>query len=136
MTSTPPDHDGYELTVTREVIAQHYLTVPDPGPEGELHSHQFVLEVQFAGPSLDEYGYLVDIDAVNEILDDVEARYRDAVLNDLPEFEDLNPSVERFAENVADRIESALADPNPTHLTVRIWEDEEAWASHGRPLEG
>lgn len=134
MTPTPQEQPDYELTVKRDLIAQHYLTVPNPGPEGELHSHHFGLEVRFAGPSLDEYGYLVDIDQVNRILDDVEARYRDAVLNDLPEFGDENPSVERFAANVADRIEAALSDPNPTHLAVRIWEDEEAWASHARPL--
>lgn len=128
------DQDRYELTVKRDLIAQHHLTVPDPGPEGEVHSHDFEIEVRFEGPELDEYGYLVDIDAVNEVLDDIEARYRDAVLNDLPEFADENPSVERFAENVGDRIDAALADPNPTHLAVRIWEDEDAWASHARRL--
>lgn len=132
---TPNEHETrYELTVKRDLIAQHYLTVPDPGPEGELHSHDFVIEVRFGGPALGEYGYLVDIDAVNEVLDDIETRYRDAVLNDLPEFAGENPSVERFAENVGDRIAEALSDPNPTHLAVRIWEDEDAWASHARPL--
>lgn len=132
---TPSRHqERYELTVKRDLIAQHYLTVPDPGPEGEVHSHDFTIEVRFEGPELDEYGYLVDIDAVNEVLDDIEARYRDAVLNDLPEFAGENPSVERFAANVTDRIDAALSDPNPTHLAVRIWEDEEAWASHARPL--
>ena len=126
--------ERYELTVKRDLIAQHYLTVPDPGPEGEVHSHDFTIEVRFAGPELDEYGYLVDIDAVNGVLDDIESRYRDAVLNDLPEFAGENPSVERFAANVTDRIDAALSDPNPTRLAVRIWEDEEAWASHARAL--
>lgn len=120
--------------VSRELIAQHFLTVPDPGPEGEVHSHQYRLEVGFTGQSLDEYGYLVDIDAVNTILDDMEERYRDTLLNDLPEFEGQNPSVERFTRAVGDRIEQAMESPNPSYLTVRIWEDDEAWASHTRPL--
>lgn len=77
----------YELTVTREFIAQHFLTVPDPGPEGEIHSHHFTVEARFAGPSLNEYGYLLDIDDVNVVLDDLEERYRDTLLNELPEFE-------------------------------------------------
>jgi 6-pyruvoyltetrahydropterin/6-carboxytetrahydropterin synthase len=132
MTDATPQ---YELTVTRDFLAQHFLTVPDPGPEGEVHSHHFTVEVNFAGPSLGEYGYLVDIDDVNEILDALETRYRDALLNDLPEFEGHNPSVEHFARLFGDRVADALADPNPTHLEVRIWEDEEAWASHRRPLE-
>lgn len=126
----------YELTVTREFIAQHFLTVPDPGPEGEIHSHHFSVEVRFAGPSLNEYGYLLDIDDVNAVLDDLEERYRDTLLNELPEFEGLNPSVERFARLFGDRIEAALDDPASMELTVRIWEDESAWASHQRLLDG
>ena len=124
----------YELTVKRDIIAQHYLTVPDPGPEGVPHSHHFDVAVRFSGPSLDEYGYLVDIDEVNEILDGIQKRYRDTLMNDLPEFAGENPSVERFARSVGDRIDDQLSDPNPTALTVRIWEDESAWASHRRSL--
>ncbi|MFW6265846.1 MAG: 6-pyruvoyl trahydropterin synthase family protein, partial [Halanaeroarchaeum sp.] len=100
-----------------------------------IHSHHFELEIRFAGPSLDEYGYLVDIDAVNDVLDDIEDRYRDTLLNDLPEFEGENPSVERFARHVGDRIAAALPDGAPESLVVRIWEDESAWASHRRRLE-
>lgn len=127
--------DTYELTVTREFIAQHYLTVPDPGPEGEINSHHFTVELRFAGPELGAYGYLVDIDAVEAILDNLEDRYGDALLNDLPEFEGLNPSIEHFARLFGDRVAAALDDPTPTSLTVRIWEDDVSWASHSRVLE-
>lgn len=125
----------YELTVTRDFVAQHFLTVPDPGAEGEIHSHHFTAEVRFGGPTLGEYGYLVDIDVVNALLDDLEGRYRDALLNDFPEFEGRNPSVERFARLFGDRIEDALEEPNPTVLVVRLWEDDSAWASHRRSLD-
>lgn len=125
----------YQLACRRDFVAQHFLTVPDPGPEGEVHSHRYSVEVRFSGPSLDEYGYLVDIDDVNAILDDLEDRYRDALLNDLPAFEGENPSVERFARLFGDRIEAALDDPNPTELQVRLWEDDDAWASHRRSLD-
>jgi 6-pyruvoyltetrahydropterin/6-carboxytetrahydropterin synthase len=139
MTATGPDSDAidrpHELLVTRTLIAQHYLTVPDPGPEGEPHSHEFSFEVVFRGPTLNEYGYLVDIDAVEAALDDVEARYRDTLLNDLPEFEGLNPSIEHFARIVGDRIADALPTPHPTRLTVRVWEDDLARASHTRALD-
>ncbi|MFB6173299.1 MAG: 6-pyruvoyl tetrahydropterin synthase family protein [Halobacteriales archaeon] len=127
------DH-SYELTVTREFIAQHFLTVLDPGPEGEVHSHHFTVELRFGGDDLGAYGYLVDIDTVEAVLDDLEARYRDALLNDLPEFEGLNPSVEHFARLFGDRVADALGDPTPDAMTVRIWEDDLAWASHRREL--
>ncbi len=125
----------YHLTVTRTFVAQHFLTVPNPGPEGTPHSHQFQVEVEFGGRELNEYGYLVDIDAVDELLDRLEDRYRDALLNDLPEFDGLNPSVEHFARLFGDRVAADLAESTPSRLTVRIWEDDTAWASHRRRLE-
>ncbi|WP_251328956.1 6-pyruvoyl trahydropterin synthase family protein [Haloplanus pelagicus] len=124
----------YRLSVSRDFVAQHFLTVPDPGPEGEVHSHHFEVAVRFAGPDLNEHGYLVDIDAVDAALDRLEARYRDALLNDLPEFEGANPSVERFARVFGDRFVEAVPTEGPTRLTVRMWEDEDAWASHERAL--
>ncbi len=142
MTPTPPDTDTesspaetepYQLTVRRSFIAQHFLTVPDPGPEGVPHSHEFTAEVTFAAPSLNEYGYVVDIDAVDAALNTIEERYRDTLLNDLPEF-DGNPSVERFAERFGDRLVDHLDEPTPTRLVVRLWEDDLAWASHERRL--
>ncbi|MEF8813930.1 MAG: 6-carboxytetrahydropterin synthase [Halovenus sp.] len=129
------DNARYELAVTREFVAQHVLTVPDPEPpEGEVHSHCFTVEVRFGGSTLGEYGYLVDIDEVRGILDELEERYRDIVLNDLPEFEGLNPSVEHFARLFGDRVTDALSDETPDRLEIRIWEDETAWASHTRTL--
>ncbi|GGI94545.1 6-pyruvoyltetrahydropterin synthase [Halobellus salinus] len=132
----PHTDQAYELTVTRAFIAQHYLTVPNPGPEGEVNSHRFRVELRFAGPELGEYGYLVDIDAVDDILDSLADRYRDTLLNDLPEFEGLNPSIEHFSRLFGDRVAGALSNPTPTHLTVRIWEDDTSWASHTRRLDG
>jgi 6-pyruvoyltetrahydropterin/6-carboxytetrahydropterin synthase len=93
----------YTVTVVRPLIAQHFLTVPDPGPEGDLHSHHFRVEVELAGGTLNEYDYLVDIDEVNDALDAVERRYADETLNSLPKFEGYNPSVERFARVVHER---------------------------------
>lgn len=120
----------YTVTVRREFIAQHFLTVPDPGPEGDLHSHAFTLELRLSGPALNEFGYLVDIDHVDAGIDDIVARYRDATLNDLPEFAGENPSVEHFARHVAERFAADADLSNPERLTVRLWEDDSAWASY------
>jgi 6-pyruvoyltetrahydropterin/6-carboxytetrahydropterin synthase len=120
----------YTVTVVRPLVAQHFLTVPDPGPEGELHSHRFRLEVELAGEALNEYDYLVDIDEVEAALDAVEARYTDETLNDLPEFEGYNPSVERFARVVHERIADAVSTEEIDRLTVTVWEDDVANAAY------
>jgi 6-pyruvoyltetrahydropterin/6-carboxytetrahydropterin synthase len=120
----------YTVTVVRPLVAQHYLTVPDPGPEGELHSHRFRLEVELAGEELNEYDYLVDIDEVEAALDAVEARYTDETLNDLPEFAGYNPSVERFARVVHERVADAVSTEEIDRLTVTVWEDDVANAAY------
>lgn len=122
----------YSVTVSDSFVAQHFLTVPDPGPEGELHSHYFGVSAEFRGDSLGEYGYLVDIDAANRALSTVIDRYRDETLNELPEFEGLNPSVEHFARIVCDRFCEELSDDSPDEVTVRVREDDLAWASYRR----
>ena len=119
----------YTVTVLEDFVAQHFLTVPDPGPEGVPHSHHFEIELTFRGPSLGEYDYLVNIDEVEAALAGVRDRYEDTLLNDLPEFEGRNPSVERFARVVWERV-AAVGDDPVTDLAVTIWEDETAHAAY------
>lgn len=122
----------YTVTVCRDFIAQHFLTVPDPGPEGEVHSHHFETEVRLAGETLNEYDYLVDIDDIRTSLDAIEARYRDETLNDLPEFKGHNPSVERFARVVCDRLVESIDAPHVNRIEVVMWEDDDAAAAFDR----
>lgn len=123
----------YAVSVSRRVPAEHYLTVPDPGPEGDRHTHDYEVVVRLSGDSLDDYGYLVNIDDVEAALDDIEDRYRDATLNDLPEFEG-NPSVERFARHVCERLLDGLDVSNVERIRVTIREDETAAGSFERAV--
>jgi len=120
----------YELMVRRDFVAQHYLTVPNSGAENEWHSHHFSVEVELSGSSLNENGYLVDITEVEAALDALVGRYRDATLNDLPEFEGLNPSIEHFARIFATGLDDRLTAPQAQRLVVRVWEDDDAWAAY------
>ena len=124
----------YSVTVRRAFIAQHFLVGGDWGRENELNSHRYEVEARYEGPSLDEHGYLVDIDAVSEALDEIVERYRDQTLNELPEFAGLNPSVEHFARILGDRL--AIAADNVDALEVTVWEDASAAAGHRRALGG
>ncbi len=124
----------YRVSVSTDFVAQHFLTVPDPGPEGEPHSHRYELEVRCRGSGLNEYGYLLDIDELTAAVDAVEERYRDELLNDNEEFDGLNPSVEHFSRIVADRLAEDLDAPEVETLTVRLHEDDIAWASYERAL--
>ena len=122
----------YSVTVRCDLIAQHFLVGGDWGRENELNSHHFKIEAHFEGLSLDEHGYLVDIDAIRTALDAIVERYRDRTLNELPEFAGLNPSVEHFARILSDRL--AIAADNVDALEVTVWEDESAAAGYRRRL--
>jgi 6-pyruvoyltetrahydropterin/6-carboxytetrahydropterin synthase len=118
--------------VKRELIAQHFLVGGDWGRENELNSHRYEIEARYEGPSLDRHGFLVDIDAINSRLDGLVDRYRDRTLNELPEFDGLNPSVEHFARILSDQL--VIAAPNVDGLEVTVWEDGSAAAAYRRSL--
>jgi 6-pyruvoyltetrahydropterin/6-carboxytetrahydropterin synthase len=120
----------YTLAVKRDFIARHYLVGGDWGPENFPNSHHYVLELQLSGASLDQHGYLVDIVDVEKHLDGTVAHYKEQMLNDLPEFAGLNPSIEHFARIAAEQLNAKIHAPNISRLTVRLWENEIAWVSY------
>ncbi|TMF02397.1 MAG: 6-carboxytetrahydropterin synthase, partial [Chloroflexi bacterium] len=61
---------------------------------------------------------------------DARAHYADRLLNDLPEFHGLNPSIEQFARILCQRLGKRLAAPNLTGVAVRLWENDIASASY------
>lgn len=120
----------YTLAVKRDFIARHYLIGGDWGAENFPNSHQYTLELQLSGASLDQHGYLVDIVEVEKHLDETVAYYKEQMLNDLPEFAGLNPSIEHFARILAEQLNAKIHAANITSLTVRLWENEIAWVSY------
>lgn len=121
--------ETYAVAVRREFAALHYLIGGDWGAENELHEHQYLVEIRLEGTQLDRHGYLIDIDVVTAALEGQVDRYRGQTLNSLPEFAGLNPSLEHLARIMG----MSLATTIDTHLqvlTVRIWENEFAWAEY------
>jgi 6-pyruvoyltetrahydropterin/6-carboxytetrahydropterin synthase len=120
----------YSVAVKRDFIAQHYLIGGDWGAENELHSHHYILELVLDGSVLDRHGYLIDIVNIENTLETLVAYYRDRTLNELPEFAGLNPSIEHFSRILCQALAAQIAAPNISALTVRLWENEIAWAAY------
>lgn len=125
---------AYTVAVRRAFIAQHFLVGGDWGAENQKHSHHYAVEVQLEGDRLDQHGYLVDIVDIERSLEALVAHYRDQTLNDLPEFAGLNPSIEHFSRILAQRLAERLSAGRLTALTVKLWENEIAWAACRLPL--
>lgn len=126
----------FTTAVRRSFNARHFLIGGEWGGENEPHSHAYRIELALSGRELDRHGYLADIVEIEGILDGVSARYRDRMLNDLPEFADVNPSLERFCRIVADSIAERISAPGVSGITVTLWENEDAWASYRRERSG
>lgn len=122
----------YTVAVSRDFIAQHFLFGGDWGPENELHSHHYRVEVQLEGTELDKHGYLVDIVDIESALEALVAHYRDKSLNTLPEFKDLNPSIERLSKFFCDALCDRIQASNISTVSVKIWENQIAWAAYRR----
>jgi 6-pyruvoyltetrahydropterin/6-carboxytetrahydropterin synthase len=120
----------YTLAIKRDFIATHFLIGGDWGPENFPNSHHYELELQLAGDELDRHGYLVDIVDVEKQLGELVAYYKEKTLNDLPEFNGLNPSIEHFARILATTLNARIAAPNVRSVRVVLWENENAWASY------
>ena len=120
----------YTVAVKRDFVAQHFLIGGDWGAENFKHSHHYVIEVQLEGPTLDQHGYLVDIVDIEKHLNDLVTHYRDQTLNDQPEFKDLNPSIEHFSRILCQSLASWIKANTLATITVKLWENEIAWASY------
>lgn len=119
----------YTVMVKKDFEAAHFLISGASGPESKLHTHHYVSELLIEGQELDEQGYLLDIDELNAQLDEQIAYFKNRTLNELPEFEGLNPSLERLARFLCERLAVSLALPRFHSLTVKLWENEQAWAA-------
>lgn len=119
----------YHVSVQRKFIANHFLFGGDWGKENSRHGHPYRLELILSGRELDKHGYLVDIVQIEQILDETILRYEDKLLNELQEFEALNPSLERFSEIICRQINNKITAQNIGKVRLILWESEFAWAS-------
>lgn len=126
----------YTLAVKKDFIARHFLIGGDWGSENEPNSHHFVLQVRLEAAELDKHGYLVDIVKIEEEMDTAIEYFSESMLNDLPEFEGLNPSLEHFSRIACLKLLNAISPPGSGKFTVRMWENESCWAAYSTTFGG
>jgi 6-pyruvoyltetrahydropterin/6-carboxytetrahydropterin synthase len=120
----------YKVSVRGNFVAEHFLIGGDWGPENQKHSHDYQVEVRLKGATLDRHGYLVDIVDIKAHLESLLNYFQSKTLNEMPEFEGLNPSLEHFARIFCQALSSRIESPNLSAITVKLWEDESAWAAY------
>ena len=120
----------YTVAVKRDFIAQHFLIGGDWGRENHPHTHHYMVEVRITHSELDKHGYLVDITKIESELDALIEHYRDKLLNDFPEFEGINTSIEHFSRIIWEKLLDAISPPGPGTLSIKLWENDSCWTSY------
>ncbi|KUG22698.1 ptps-like type 4 [hydrocarbon metagenome] len=120
----------FRIAVRRDFVAHHFLIGGDWGSENKLHSHHYIMELELAGTSLNQHGYLIDIVDIEDHLDNQINRYREQTLNELDEFSGLNPSLEQFCRILCNRLSDNIHAQEVRKITLRLWEDKVNWASY------
>jgi 6-pyruvoyltetrahydropterin/6-carboxytetrahydropterin synthase len=89
----------YTLAVQRDFIAAHYLIGGDWGPENQLHSHHYRVEVILEALQLDRHGYIVDIVDLETNLEELVGYFKDQTLNETGRIQRPEPQYRTFLQN-------------------------------------
>ena len=118
---------------TREMVrALHQM--PVEGPEGELHSHDYQIEVVIESPELDESGMVVDLavlgEALKKLLASLEGRDLEAIRPEEAEA----VTVEVFARWIHERLVEVLPLSPEHEISVRVWESDSEFGGYSTRL--
>jgi 6-pyruvoyltetrahydropterin/6-carboxytetrahydropterin synthase len=119
----------YEVGTSAAVTAWH--VIPDvEGPEGELHSHDYRIDVVVTRDELDEQGMVCDLDLLRSALDDVVGHVGGRNLEIIQPADAPTVTVEIFARWVHERLSAALGNGDERTLRVRVWETPDAFGGY------
>ena len=122
---------SFEVGVVGTVRASHVMP-GRPLPEGELHAHDYRLEVVIERAELDGEGMVVDLDVLRHTLDGAVAEIEGADLGERLGIDEV--TVERLAGWLHGRIAEAVDGPDVATVRVRVWETPDAFGGYAAPV--
>jgi len=119
----------YEVGLSRSVNAFHIMPGM-PGPEGELHDHDYRIEIVVYREQLDKRGMVCDLDVLEAALTELTGRIDGRNLEEIRPAEAEAVTVEVFARWVHDSLAPAVAVGGGDTLAVRVWETPVAFGGY------
>jgi 6-pyruvoyltetrahydropterin/6-carboxytetrahydropterin synthase len=115
----------YEVTIRKSFSAAHILKEVG-GKCEDLHGHNFIVEATVRGKSLNQEDILIDFRDlkrwINEVMEALDHKY----LNEIEFFNGMNPSSERIARYIHDRLADKVKTMGLNIARVTVWESENA----------
>jgi 6-pyruvoyl-tetrahydropterin synthase len=122
----------YEVGLSRSVRAFHVMPGM-PGPEGQLHDHDYRIEIVVTRERLDERAMVVDLDVLEAAMTKLTGRIEGRNLEEIRPASAEAVTVEVFARWVHDTLSPAVADEGADTLAVRVWETPAAFGGYRAP---
>jgi 6-pyruvoyltetrahydropterin/6-carboxytetrahydropterin synthase len=123
----------YQVGTAIEFPAQHVMPGME-GPEGQLHEHDYRLEVLVEREQLDERGMVCDLDLLDAALQRIDDTVRDQNLEIIRPADADAVTVEVFARWAHERLDAELQGTGAETLTVRVWESPVAFGGYSQQI--
>jgi 6-pyruvoyltetrahydropterin/6-carboxytetrahydropterin synthase len=123
---------GYEVGSNIAVRALHQQ--PVEGPEGELHPHDYRIEVVVGRCELDEHGMVCDLDALRAALQAIAGRIEGRDLEEIRPPTAEAVTVEVLANWVHRNLAPTLRQAGGDTLAVRVWESPSDFGGYAGPV--
>jgi 6-pyruvoyltetrahydropterin/6-carboxytetrahydropterin synthase len=114
----------FEVTVEQTFAAGHALR-NYRGKCENVHGHNYRVRVTVQGNQLDDTGLLVDFLDVNRLISGTVEYLDHQFINDLPPFDQLNPSAENLAKYFYEKVSCGLKSEVAARVSeVQVWETD------------
>jgi 6-pyruvoyltetrahydropterin/6-carboxytetrahydropterin synthase len=127
-------NDGFEVGATARFTASHVMPGM-PGPEGELHTHDYRIEVAVTRVELNGRGMVCDLQVLTEALAAVVSSIRDQDLEAIRPPDTDAVTVEVLAAWVHEKLREPVRLAGGEHLHVRVWESPEAFGGYHAAIQ-
>ncbi len=115
----------YTLKVLTDFGSAHSLR-DYPGDCARLHGHNWKVEVEVVARSLNELGIAIDFKTVKQVARDICGELDHRYLNEIPPFDNINPTAENIAAYLYGRIGEKINSEHAQIDAITLWETDNA----------
>lgn len=118
----------FEVSIDCSFSAGHALR-NYKGKCENTHGHNYKVRVTVEGKNLDSTGLLVDFVDLRRAVAKIVDRLDHQFLNELPPFDQLNPSAENIAQHFAHELQQQVNQNGARLQAVTVWETDTSFAT-------
>lgn len=115
----------YTLKIVTDFASAHSLR-DYPGECRRLHGHNWKVEVEVTAVQLDELGMAIDFKEIKKAARLAAGELDHRYLNEIPPFDELNPTAENIAHHLYRRLSEELNSERVKVSAITLWETERA----------